>query len=405
MKIVYLHQYFNTPDVAGSIRSYEMARRWVAEGHEVHMVTSDRRNGNSPPRRYTTDVEGIRVHWHKVPYSNEMGFTQRKLAFAKFAIASARTARRLRGDVVFATSTPLTIILPAVWATLFRRTPIVFEVRDLWPQIPIEMGALDNPLIRRAARWLEKFAYRRAHTVVALSDGMADGVRKVAPEGKPIIVAPNSCDVEIFDIPPTEGESFREENPWIGDRNLVVYVGTFGKINGVDYLVRLAAELKRREAPVVIAAYGSGAELEAVRELARELGVLDCAFFAPGPLPKAQVPRVLSASELCTSVLKSNDAFATNSANKFFDALAAGRPIAINYGGWQADVIREERIGLVLDPHDLRAAADAVEDFLTIAPDERAGLARRAGETGRRRYARDTISGQVLSALESAGAR
>ena len=151
MRIIYLHQYFNTPNMSGGTRSYEMARRLVDRGHEVHMVTSSRdgKPSGRHARGWTETVEaGIQVHWCSVPYSNHMSSRRRLGAFAKFSRLAARKATALRGDVVFATSTPLTIALPAVYAARRRSIPMVFEVRDLWPEMPIAVGALNVGSIR-----------------------------------------------------------------------------------------------------------------------------------------------------------------------------------------------------------------------------------------------------------------
>ena len=170
LKIVYLHQYFNLPSDAGGTRSYEMARRLVAWGHEVHMVASSR--DAEPNWRCgwrETEESGIHVHWLPVPYSNAFSYAARTRAFFEFAWGAELKAASLEGDVVFATSTPLTIALPAVYAARRKQIPMVFEVRDLWPELPIAMGALRRPLLIAAARCLERFAYRNSAHIVALS--------------------------------------------------------------------------------------------------------------------------------------------------------------------------------------------------------------------------------------------
>lgn len=144
MHIVYLHQYFNTPAMSGSTRSYEIARRLVSAGHRVSVVTSSR---ISDDRKgwVQSNESGIDVHWLAVPYSNRMAYGERISAFLRFAFGAARRAASLRGDVVFATSTPLTIAIPGVFAARKLKVPMVFEVRDLWPEVPIAIGALRNP--------------------------------------------------------------------------------------------------------------------------------------------------------------------------------------------------------------------------------------------------------------------
>src|SRR3954454_1129976 len=132
MRILYLHQYFNTLDMPGGTRSFEMARRLVARGHDVHVVTSRRDGCVGGPARQETIEAGIRVTWLRVPYSNAMGYGRRMRAFAGFAVRSCLTAMGERPDVVFATSTPLTIVFPGLAASRWRNVPMVFEVRALW---------------------------------------------------------------------------------------------------------------------------------------------------------------------------------------------------------------------------------------------------------------------------------
>ena len=109
MKITYLHQYFITPDVPGGTRSFEMARRLVQMGHDVHVITSDQKVENAGKRTwYETEETGIHVHWFPVPYSNKMSYRARIVAFFRFAFLASRKAASIDSDVIFATSTPLT---------------------------------------------------------------------------------------------------------------------------------------------------------------------------------------------------------------------------------------------------------------------------------------------------------
>lgn len=399
LKIIYLHQYFNSSAMCGGSRSYEMARRWVAAGNEVHLITSRRDAGERQGHWDVESVDGITVHWRSVPYDNTMGFARRLLAFVTFALVAGRRARRLRGDVVFATSTPLTIAIPALYATFLRRTPMVFEVRDLWPEIPIAIGALKNPIAKALARALEALAYRNAEMIVALSDGMGAGIRSRGIPAERVLVAPNACDLELFGVPDEEGLAFRRRSTWLGDRPLVVYCGTVGAINGVDFLVRLAAEVQSRREDVVFAIVGSGAALPAVRALAIELQVLDRTLFTLPPVAKAEVPSIMNAATLCTSLFIPLREMEANSANKFFDALAAGRPVLINYGGWQAELVESRGLGLVVSASDIPSAADDLIEFLHSPPSARIRAGAAARELGESRFSRDDIANQVLAAI------
>ena len=343
---------------------------------------------------------GIRVHWLPVPYSNEMSTRERIDAFFKFARGAAQKAAGLPTDLIFASSTPLTIALPAVWAAKRQRVPMVFEVRDLWPELPIAMGALRGEPTIYAAERLERFAYRNAAQVIALSPGMKAGVVKTGYPAARVQVIPNSSDLALFDVPASAGEQFRAEHDWLGDRPLVVYVGTLGQINGVSYLAELAAKVRTEAPEVRFAVYGGGFDAENLRRRAQELGVLNETFFMPGPIPKNQVPNVLSAATLASSLFIDLKEMWDNSANKFFDGLAAGRPVLINYGGWQADIVHETGAGLVLHPHDMNKAKDAL---LKALGDE--AWLKSAGQKARKlaqeRFSRDGLAAELIAVISS----
>lgn len=398
MKITYLHQYFHTPEVPGSTRSYEMARRFVAAGHDVNLITADRHAKPGSGWR-VSDEAGIRVHWLPVPYSNEMSVRERIGAFFQYAYGAAQKASSLETDLIFASSTPLTIALPAVWAAKRHRVPMVFEVRDLWPELPIAMGALKGGPTIYAAERLERFAYRNAAQVIALSPGMKDGVVKTGYPAERVHVIPNSCDLALFDVPKSAGEAYRAQHDWLGDRSFIVYVGTMGQINGVSYMAELAAKVRAEAPEVRFAVYGGGHDYSNLKARAQELGVLDETLFMPGPIPKKQVPAVLSAATFASSLFIDLKEMWVNSANKFFDGLAAGRPVLINYGGWQKDILRETGAGLVLDPHDMDKAKDALLGALRDdAWLESAG--HKARKLAEDRFSRDGLAAELIGVLE-----
>jgi glycosyltransferase involved in cell wall biosynthesis len=400
VRIVYLHQYFNTPEMSGSTRSYEMGRRLVAAGHQVDLITSarDAREGNE---WIVEDIEGMRVHWTPIPYSNALGYRDRIRAFFAFATRAARRAAELDADVVFATSTPLTIALPGAWAARRQGVPMVFEVRDMWPELPIAVGALSSPPLRFAARRLERFAYQRSARVVALSPDMK---RKVAATGYPaerIAVIPNSSDLDLFDPAAQDREAVRASFPWLGDRPLVLYAGTLGLINGVDYLARIAAAAAEWDPDVRFLVVGDGGQAEQVRGEAARLGVLDRSFFMLPAVPKRRVPGLFAAADMACSLFIDLEPMWANSANKVFDGLSAGRPIAINYEGWQADLIRETGAGLVLDRHDPGEAArqlvERVRDRPWLAETGTAAL-----RLARERFDRDRLAAELEGVLRAA---
>ncbi len=403
MKVLYLHQYFVPPTSAGGTRSYEFARRLIDNGHEVCMITSAAGlplQYQDPTRRITeVEIAGIPTVVIQVPYSNAMSFGARLQAFLQFALWSTVAALRHPADVVFATSTPLTIALPGIAAKLWHRIPMVFEVRDLWPEMPIAIGALRNPLAQRLARLLEWTAYHAAAHVVALSPGMAEGVIRQGIASNKVTVIPNSCDVEMFDVPACRGHEIRANRLHLDDdQPLIVYTGTFGQLNGVDYLVDVAAAMQRVAPEVRFLLVGEGAEAARVREHAAETGVLDQTLWIWAPLPKNEMPALLAAATVATSLFVPLRPMWNNSANKFFDALAAGKPVAINYGGWQADLLIKSGAGIVLPSDDPEQAAELLA-ALVRAPGRLRQSADAARQLAMTEFHRDMMAAKLDAVL------
>ncbi len=366
MRILYLDQHFGTPEIPGRTSTHEWARRFVARGHEVHLLTADRSGGGRGWRR--SEESGVHVHWYPVKYSNHMSFNRRLLAFLHFNWIAARKGLTLPTDLVIAVSTPLTIALPGAYLARAKQVPMVLEVGDLWPEVPIAVGALRSRLTIAAARWLERFAYRNAAHVTTHSPAMRDGVvRSGYPEQQATFVW-SGCNRERFQVPEEVGRQFRRGRPWLGDRPLVIYGGAIGLINGVDYLVRVAAAVRKRNPEVRFLIVGTGREEENVRREAERLGVLNQTLFMESWVPKKDMPAMLSAADIATSVFIDVREMWSNNANKLSDALAAGRPIAINHQGWLADMIRETGCGLVLDPQDTESSADRLVAALADGP-------------------------------------
>lgn len=362
MRILYFHQYFRTPAMPGATRSYEIARRLVARGHDVHIITSDQEPTSTEVR--TTNESGIQVTWIPVAYSNRMAYAARIVAFLRFAINATALGLQWRPDVIFATSTPLTIGIPAIISARHWGAPFVFEVRDLWPQVPIAMGALRNPLLIAIARRLESLCYRSSAHIITLSPGMKEGVlRSGWVNDDAVSVIPNLTNPDLASSNADDAMALLSELNLPPHRRLLVYAGTLGHVNDVSYLVDVAAEILPLRPDYHFLIVGDGIEREKVEAHALNRRVLNRNFFMRDRIPKSRIPALLRAASLALSTVADIPELFDNSANKFFDALAAHVPVAINYGGWQADLIRSEGIGLVL-PRSPEVAAAYLRDFL-----------------------------------------
>jgi len=401
MRILYLMQFFVPPDGAWSTRSYEFAKQLISDGHDVLVITSI---GMLPPKyrniHKTTkiDIAGIPCVVIPIPHATGMPLWERAKGYIRYNLAALREVTRNPADVVYASSAPLTIAIPGIWAKMYHRIPMVFEVRDLWPEMPIAMGALRNPLLRVLGRALEWLAYHAANHVVALSPGMAQGIiaRGISPDH--VTVIPNFCDISLFGVPPSEGGRIRQQLNLTPGQPLIVYAGSFGLLNDLNYLVDLATYMRNTMPDARFLLLGNGVNKEAVTSYARSKGLLENTLWIWDAIPKCEMPTLLAAATIATSFFIPLKEMWKNSANKFFDALASGTPIAINYGDWQADLLRETGAGIVLPPDNPAAGAELLAEFLSDTERVKA-----AGEAARKlaqeRFSRDAMAKKVESLL------
>lgn len=363
MRVLYFHQHFSTPRGSTGIRSYEMARRLVARGHDVCMACGSYGGGDTGLTsayvggRRQGLVDGIRVIEFDLAYSNTDGFTRRSLTFLRFAMQCVRLALTERYDLVFATTTPLTAGIPGIFARWLRGKPFVFEVRDLWPELPRAMGVIRNPLVLGAMSVLEWASYRSAHRLIGLSPGIVKGIERLGVAPSRIAMVPNGCDLEIFD---------GEAAPWrpvgVADSDLLaVFAGTHGAANGLDAVLDAAAELQRRgRTDIKLLLIGQGQRKPQLVARAQEQGLDNVVFHAP--VNKARLAGLMAASDVGMQILANVPAFYFGtSPNKFFDYIAAGVPVLNNYPGWLAELIDRHRCGFAVPPDDPRAFANALE--------------------------------------------
>lgn len=242
---------------------------------------------------------------------------------------------------------------------------MVFEIRDLWPLVPIALGAIKNPLLTWAAKALEKYAYRHSSRIVALAPGMRTEVLRHGYPPKRIAVVPNGADIELFQQIPNS--DLRIEHEWLTAAQLIVYAGTIGPANGVSYIPKLAAAILEfdNDSAIRFAVIGEGKLLDTVKNEARQLGVLDKNVFFIGNIPKATVPKWFQHA-IATIMTYDGPAvlYRDSVSNKFFDSLAAGKPVIANYSGFSTMIAAANDAGIILPKDNLRAAASALSVWI-----------------------------------------
>jgi len=373
MRILYFHQHFSTPKGAASTRSYEMAQRLIAHGHQVTMVCGSYAVGHTGldgafhKGRRNGVTDGIKIVEFDLSYSNADSLLKRTGIFLKFAKGSVGLAMGETYDLVFATTTPLTAGIPGIVARWLRRKTFVFEVRDLWPELPREMGVITNPLVLLGLSALEWASYRSANRCVALSPGIAKGIERRGVLPEKIILVPNGCDLEIFSGSKTT--SWRPDGVRSTDL-MAVFTGTHGQANGLDAVLDAASVLQTRgRDDIKLVLIGDGKLKASLMARAQTDGLTNVVFHKP--VAKEKLAGLMAAADLGMQCLANVPAFYYGtSPNKFFDYIAAGLPVLNNYPGWLADMIIAEDCGFVVPPDDPAAFASALEQ----AGDDRKAL-------------------------------
>lgn len=357
MKLLYIVQYYGFPEDANGTRAYDITKSLANEGVDITVITSHN-GGDKEPKWKTFEREGILFHSLNCPYNNKMGFWKRIKAFSTFMVNASKMALKIECDVVLATSTPLTVGLPALVMHKFKKKPYIFEVRDVWPGVPIAMGYFRNPLMRRFLYWFEMRIYKKADAIVPLSIGMDENIKKRYPNDKSTVI-PNISEINRFACVKKEINIVVPKG-----KKVLLYAGTFGNVNGVGYIIEMASHTIKYNPDVLFYLVGKGKEKEENTKLAEELGVLGKNVFIFDPVRKTDLPYLYSIATVGSSFVIDIPALWDNSANKFFDTLAAGKPMVINHEGWQAEILRQRKCGYVLPPKVSDEAAQAFVDYM-----------------------------------------
>ncbi|MFD2189709.1 glycosyltransferase family 4 protein [Pistricoccus aurantiacus] len=414
MRVIYFHQHFSTPQGAAGTRSYEFARRLVKQGHHVTMVCGSYGKGNTGlvgPFKHGKRigvVQGINIIELDISYSNDNNFFKRTFLFLMFALRSIKLVFTQEYDLLFATSTPLTAGIPGIVGRWLRGKPFVFEVRDLWPELPKEMGVITNPFVLAAMSLLEWASYKSAHRLIGLSPGIVKGIVRKGVSKDKVALIPNGCDLDLFSFTGRSSESpvaCKEPGRWrpenvSQDDFMAVFTGTHGIANGLNSVLDAARLLKERNRnDIRIVLIGQGKLKPELQAKAHRQQLNNVVFH--DSVSKERLSGLMASADLGLQILANVPAFYYGtSPNKFFDYIAAGLPVLNNYPGWLADTIREYDCGFVVPPDDPVAFADALEAAADDTPSlER--MSRNAQALASEKFDRNKLSASFVSWLEA----
>jgi glycosyltransferase involved in cell wall biosynthesis len=391
MRILYLHQYFKTPEEGGAIRSYYLASAMVKAGHEVILLTSHNRKAYK-----VKDIKGIEVHYLPVFYSNNLSAVGRAKAFLRFLWQARRLVAKLAPyDFCYVSSTPLTIGLLALYARQQFHTPYIFEVRDLWPEAPIQLGYIKNSLLKKLLRRLEYSLYSKARAVVALSPGIARGIIEHRTPSAKVHLIPNMADCNFFEPAPINQALSRQ----MGTEGYFVisYLGAAGPANHLEYLLEAAQACQQHGCAVKFVVAAEGRKLESLKKKAAQARLKNIIFGSYGS--KEQAKKWLSISHAVYTSFGPYPILQTNSPNKFFDGLAAGKLSIVNTHGWLKELVEENHCGFYAKPEKPEDFVKQLKPFLKNSDllQEYQQNARRLAEE---RFSRELLSNRAVKLIE-----
>jgi glycosyltransferase involved in cell wall biosynthesis len=356
VKVLLLHQHFKTPEKGGAIRSYYLAKALVENGVKVHVITA---HNEEEVRRENT--EGIEVSYLPIGYDNRYGFAARSWAFMKYVWGAIRLSNQHKdADYCYAISVPLTVGLAARWIKWQHTIPYIFEVGDLWPDAPVQMGFVKNYFFSSFLYQLEKSIYKSANSMVALSPSIQTAIERKVP-GKKVHLLPNMADCDYFR--PEEKIATLVEKYNVEGKFVISYIGAIGFANGLDYVLECANAARKAELPIHFIICGDGALLDRLKGNVRQMGLVNLSFV--DFTNRSGVKELLNVTDASFICYKPIPILETGSPNKFFDGLAAGKLILINFGGWIRNEIEENRCGVYCDPHQPTDFIKKIRPFLS----------------------------------------
>jgi len=341
MKILIIHQYFNTPESGGPLRSYYLAHGLISNGYEVEIITSHNLKSS-----LEKEVQGIKVHYLPVYYNNSLRFLARIYAFIKFARLAYKKALLINGvDLCYAISTPLTVGWVAWKLKSSHDIPYFFEVGDLWPEAPIQMGVVRSHWIIKPIKHFEKSIYAGADRVIALSPGIKQSILKTSPNSM-VSIIPNMSDCQYFQMETKDNQL--EKRFGVIDKMVITYFGAAGRANHLEYLLDAARHAQNTDSRLYFLVVAQGSELKRIKRLAAQYKLENLDFIPY--CNRWQLKEVLNVTDAVYVSYADVPILTTGSPNKYFDGLAAGKLMLVNFKGWLKNITENHELGFYVDP-------------------------------------------------------
>jgi len=391
VNVLILHQHFNTPQTGGAIRSYYLAKALVDAGIQTTVIS-----GHNQKEYKIENIEGITVHYLPVAYDNRFGFYKRSGSFVKYIVQAVKVAGTLANiDVCYAISVPLTIGIAAMWMKRRYKIPFIFEVGDLWPDAPVQLGFIKSYTFKQLLYGLERTIYKQAQAIVALSPMIKEAIEKKVP-GKHIHLIPNMADTDYYQ--PESKQEQLIDTFGVRGKFVVSYTGALGIANGLDFYIECARASAKANLSVHFILCGDGAVMNRLKETVKRYALNNVSFV---PFQNREgVRAVMNVTDASFVCYQPYPILETGSPNKYFDGLAAGKLILINFGGWIKHEIEQARCGVYIHAQNPADVVNKLEPFLKNSEllGQYQQAARQLAET---RYARVRLSNQFVTVFDS----
>ena len=405
LRISYWCQFFWPEISAPSRRLLELGREWTAAGHDVSVVTAMPNHPTGivrPPYKgrlmMRESKDGLRIFRSWSYMSPNRAGVRKLLGHVTFA-ASALVfsgSRLGKTDVVIASSPTFFVVFSAWITARLRRAKFVFEVRDLWPEVFVDLGALKPGRIFRLLQALARFLYRRADLVIVVTESFRDRIIGQGISANKVAVVSNGADIEWFKQNVEEAASARRRELGLDGRFTVGYIGAHGVSHGLMAVLR-AAELSRDDSGICFMLVGDGSERSALESYARDQGLTNVLMLPSQPAEA--VREFYALSDACLVPLRDVALFETFVPSKMFEIMAAGRPIIGSVKGEARRILERSGSAIVIDPEAPEALIRATSELRLLTADARAEMGGRGQIFVAANYSRHVLAAKYVGLL------
>ncbi|MFT4032067.1 MAG: glycosyltransferase family 4 protein [Siphonobacter sp.] len=379
-KILYIYQFFRTPEEGGIIRSYYLSKALVNAGHAVEVITS-----HNKLHYEKKNVEGITVHYLPLHYEQHYGTLRRLYVYFIFVLKAIRCALKIKHvERCYVASVPLSVGFIGLAMKWLRGVPYFFEVGDLWPLTPIEMGYFKNRWVQKLLYGLELTFYRYADIIVGLSPAIQINIQSRIAQPEKVYCIPNIADCGFFY--PTIKDPALEQRWDVQGKFVITYFGSIGKVVQLESLINTARE-GRSQNNIVFLVVGQGSELVRLQALASDLP--NVRFL--DQVNKKDLRNILNITDAVYLSYMPIPALSTNSPNKLFESLAAGKLSIINIRGWHCELIEQAGCGFYTDPEQPEQFYQKLKPYL-VNPAQHLAASQKARALAERDFSLQKLS-------------